>query len=219
MRLWPGLGIVLLCFLASPVLAGAWQREKGRWFMSTSASFTTGEYGYLGYYGAYYAEYGLTDRLTLGVDAGVSETGATTVLFFTRRPLWQGKNGGRLALEIASGTSGGMPVIRPGLSWGRGLQTKFGPGWFAIDATMPTNMTTGLATYKVDTTVGVTLSDRWKAILQFQADLSPGLSQSVKVAPSVVIRVNKLFQFELGVSQSLIGSRQTGLKLGIWVDF
>ena len=219
MRLWPGLGIALLCFLASPVLAGAWQREKGRWFMSTSSSFTIGEYGYRGYYGAYYGEYGLTDTLTLGIDAGVSETGVATVLFFTRQPVWQGKKGGRLALEIASGTSGGMPVVRPGLSWGQGLQTEWGPGWFAIDAALTQNMTTGIFTYKVDTTIGISPSDRWKAIIQFQAEFSPGLSQSLKIAPSVVMRVGKTTQLELGVSQSLLDGGQTGVKLGLWMDF
>ena len=219
MRLWAGLGIVVLCCLAAPALAGAWQRDRGRWFTATSTTWTMGDYGYFGYYTSYYGEFGLSDRLTLGIDAGVDENGIVTALVFTRLPLWQGKNGGRVAMEMASGTTGQLPLIRPGVSWGRGMETPWGPGWFAIDTSAAMNTVLGTTTYKLDSTIGISPSDRWKAIFQVQSLVQPGISQSLKIAPSAVVRVGKHMQFEFGASHALMGARQTGLKLGVWVDF
>lgn len=219
MRLWTGLGIIALYWLATPVFGGAWLRERGHGFTATSTTWTMGGNGYFGYYSSYYGEFGLSDRLTLGIDAGVGENGIVTALIFTRLPLWQGKNGGRLALEMASGTTGQLPVMRPGVSWGRGLETPWGPGWLSVDTSAALNTVLGITTYKMDGTIGVSPSDRWKAILQVQTQVQPGISQSLKIAPSAVMRVGKHMQFEIGTSHALMGTQMTGVKLGVWVDF
>ncbi|MDF1803227.1 hypothetical protein [Thalassovita sp.] len=209
---------VLLCFLATPALSGAWMRAKGGWFSDVSSNWSTSDVG-TSFSTTFFGEYGLTDRLTVGLDGYVTQTGAITALYFTRTPLWSNPNGHRLALEIAGGTSAGWAVLRPGLSYGRGISSGWGPGWFAVDASATVNLGTGAVTYKVDSTVGITPSDRWKAILKFHTALPSDGGGSVRIAPSVVMRVGRMFQFEAGLNTTLWGPRQTGLKLGIWTEF
>lgn len=211
------LAAVLVCVLlmTAPAWAGAWLRTKGGWFSSTSSTWDNSGRIHNGFY----AEYGLRDWLTIGVDAGVSSFGAVKALFFTRTSLLKSDEDHKLALEVAAGTSAGRPVLRPGLSYGRGLATPYGSGWLAIDAVAAIDLWSGTTSYKVDSTVGLSPSDSWKTILQFQTEVHPGLSHTLKIAPSVVRRVGKRTLFEVGVSETVLGGRGTAIKVGFWLEF
>jgi hypothetical protein len=106
--------LVFLLFIlsTSPAQAGAWQRAKGGWFSASSC--TWGADG--SFLSSYYAEYGLWDWMTIGVDTGMTSTGAISALFFTRVPLWESDKGHRLALEVGGGNGAGRPVSRTTLS-------------------------------------------------------------------------------------------------------
>ena len=98
--------------------------------------------------------------------------------------------------------------------WGR-----WGGGWLTVDAAAITVTATRATTYKVDATVGVSPSDRWKAILQVQTSTVPGLSFDAKLAPSVVRRFGDHVWGELGLTHTLTGPQQYGLKFGVWLEF
>lgn len=208
--------LVLLCLLcASPAGAGAWLRDKGSWFSASSSTWAPDG----SFLNSYYAEYGLWEWMTIGVDSGFASDGSISALFFSRLQLWSSDKGHRIALEVGGGHSAGRPVSKTTLSYGRGISSPFGGGWFAIDAAAAIDLWSGIASYKVDSTVGVSPSDKWKAIVQFQSELHPGISHTLKVAPSVVRRVGKHAQLELGLSETVLGGRGRTVKLGLWLEF
>ncbi|MGH1355230.1 MAG: hypothetical protein ACRBBS_09140 [Thalassovita sp.] len=190
-------------------------RDKGGWFSATSNTWSQDG----SYYNAYYAEYGLWDWMTVGVDSGITSAGAISALFFTRVPIWQSDKGHRIAFEVGGGKSAGRPISRTGLSYGRGLTTRFGGGWMAVDALALVDLWSGIASYKVDSTIGLSPSDKWKTILQFQTEVHPGIRHSMKIAPSVVRRLGKNTHFEFGLSEVVLGGRGSAVKLGIWLEF
>jgi hypothetical protein len=198
-----------------PAWAGAWQREKGSWFSAPSSTWAADG----SFFNAHYVEYGLWDWMTIGVDTGFASDGSISTVFFTRVPLWSSDSGHRIALEVGGGNQAGRPVSQTGLSYGRGLTTKYGGGWMAIDAKATIDLWSGIASYKVDSTVGLSPSDKWKAILQIQTDVLPGVSHTMKVAPSVVRKLGKRTHLEFGGSEVVLGGRGSSLKVGVWLDF
>lgn len=208
--------LVLSCLLASPpAFAGAWLRDKGSWFSSTSSIWARDG----SFYNNYFAEYGLWDRMTIGVDAGFASDGQVSALFFSRVPLWHSDKGHRIALEVGGGHSAGRPVSKTSLSYGRGFSLPQGNGWLAIDAAATIDLWTGFASYQVDSTVGLAPSDNWKAIVKMHSVRSPGVHPTLKIAPSVVRRLGKHTQLEIGLSETVLGGRRSQLKLGIWLEF
>ena len=71
--------LALALVLPAGALAGAWPRPKGETFLSFGQEFSTGATTLLGAvtdirsWSSVYAEYGLTDRLTIGLDAGLGD--------------------------------------------------------------------------------------------------------------------------------------------------
>lgn len=214
MRVW----LFLVCVLfASPAWAGPWPRGQGHWFMATSSNWTQGPGGY-GFFNTFYAEYGLTEQLTMVVDATLAH-GQYSGVAYTRLPIWHSSRGHRLALEMGGGISGDQPLFRAGLSYGRGLETRWGTGWMTVDAVALVNTLTGRRSYKADMTLGLSPSNRWKMMMQVQTYMSEYGDYSATLAPSVVRRFGRSMWGELGVSHSLTGPGQTGLKLGVWIEF
>lgn len=208
---------VILFLLALPAMAGPWPRGKGHWFSATSSTWTGGASGN-GFVGAHYMEYGISDKLTMVLDGSYDQAYFNGVVY-TRVPLWTSEKGHRFALEMGGGISQGWVISRAGLSYGKGIQTRWGGGWVTVDAAAITVTALRATTYKVDATVGVSPSDRWKAILQVQTSTEPGVSFEAKLAPSVVRRFGDHVWGELGLSHTLIGPQQYGLKLGVWLEF
>ncbi len=206
--------LVLLCLIATESAAGAWPRARGEWFLAPSMSVSKE-----GAQGSFYAEYGLTHWMTLGVDAALSTEQETMALVFARLPLWTGRKGHRFAMELGAGVDAGLPVVRSGLSYGQGLTTRWGPGWLALDANAAMNLGTGEYRYKLDATLGLTPSERWKAILQLQSSLDPDGSFTLMAAPSVTVRLSRSTQLEIGLKHPLKGARVPGVKLGLWLEF
>ncbi|MBA84541.1 MAG: hypothetical protein CML60_04070 [Rhodobacteraceae bacterium] len=208
---------VILCLLALPAQAGPWPRGKGHWFSSTSSTWSDGAFG-SGFMTSQYMEYGISDRLTMVVDVRYDQVHFSGVAY-TRIPLWTSEKGHRFALEMGGGIDRGWAISRAGLSYGKGIETRWGGGWLTVDAAAITVTATRATTYKVDATVGVSPSDRWKAILQVQTSTVPGLSFDAKLAPSVVRRFGDHVWGELGLTHTLTGPQQYGLKFGVWLEF
>lgn len=217
MRVLLCLVCLLLAGLTGPVQAGPWPRGKGHWFSATSSTWIWTDLG-AGYSSGLYAEYGLTETLTLGLDGSLTD-GVISGVFFTRFPIWSSDAGHRLALELGGGMAAGGPVMRPGISYGRGLETRWGGGWMTVDAWALVDVASGAVGYKMDSTMGLSPNERWKLTLQLQTARPAGGQFTAQVAPSVVRRLGDHFWIEAGASHALTGPAQSGVKLGIWMDF
>ena len=126
---------VLLLILAPGLCAaGPWLREEGSTYLSFSAELS----GRLGTdaWISVYAEHGLSERLTVGLDAGGRHDGrAARALVFARLPI-VAEGDWRVASQIGIGATldddETVATVRPGLSVGRGLDVMAG-GWAAAD--------------------------------------------------------------------------------------
>lgn len=230
--LWLGM---CLCLQATPLVAGAWPREAGTGF--ASLSFWPAQDG-AGNYTALFAEWGLSPRLTLGLDAGRSVSGQTKAVVFIRTPVMAWADN-RIAAGIGWGQIAGQRVIRPGLSLGRNLNSAYGAGWFAVDTVLELDLETRDMDVKADITLGFTPSPAagppapWTAMLQLQTGIV-ALKESLfllreagirpepsflRIVPSVTFRLREGVDLELGFYHSLTGSDERGAKLGLWTRF
>ena len=133
-------GFVLLALVVGgPAAGGAWPQERGHGFVSTDTRISRPQNalrdGDLATYNTLYAEYGLTDRLTLGVDLGRSVSGADKAVIFLRYPLSTPLPDTRVAVALGFGQIGNARVVRPGVSLGRSFtmgDKRY--GWFSAEA-------------------------------------------------------------------------------------
>lgn len=213
------LAVVLLLGLAPVGMAGAWLREKGTGFLSLSSQVTEpDEYGFYRVDAGLYAEYGLTERLTLGVDAGHDMLRVSKGLVFLRLPLGRETHKTRLAMEIGAGQVGDDTALRPGLSIGRGIKLWDRYGWLNADGRVVL-AGGGAMTLESDLTFGLSITGRSKIILQLQLG-QPDIGDAyAKIAPSFVYETKPGTQLELGLTHPLTGSDLRGVSLDLWRTF
>ncbi|MFD1511546.1 hypothetical protein [Lacimonas salitolerans] len=208
------LAMIIWLLLSCPALAGAWPRGKGNVFVASSTYVLPS-----GAYTGLYAEWGVTERLTLGLDLGRGVSGQDKAVAFVQAPLIRPVAGHHFAWQIGAGVIAGDTVIRPGLSWGKGIDWAGRSGWAALDAVAEVRTETLAIDYKADLTLGLTLSDARKIMLQLQTGEQHGDDPFLRVVPSVTFALSRRARLEIGLSQSLQGARETGLKAAIWVAF
>ncbi|WP_372614236.1 hypothetical protein [Aquicoccus sp.] len=215
------LACLLVAFLAAtPALAGAWPRAKGEVFLAAATRVAATRFeGPYSVYSTAYLEYGLNDRLTLGLDIGHGISGATKTIAFLQHPLPIGSDRHRFATQIGLGQVSGKATLRPGVSYGLGFVHPRGTGWFAIDSVAEIRLASGRTDYKSDITLGLSHGDRMKSIFQVQTGLSHGDPSFIRLAPSVAIRTGARSHLELGMTRGLVGDVQTGFKIGFWRAF
>lgn len=207
--------LFLICLgCAGMAQAGAWPRAKGDVFLSLSTYSGDGG-GYTGIYG----EWGATDRLTFGADLGRSVAGASKTVVFARIPLWQQPSGHVLSAELGLGQIDGNPMLRPGLSWGKGLTCAHRSGWVGIDTLAEIDLYTFTLDVKADLTFGLSLSDARMMILQLQTGMKAGDDPFARIVPSLVFGRGGKRRLELGVTQGLWGDRDSGVKIAVWTEF
>lgn len=225
--------VVLLLVFATHAQAGPWPRGKGKVFFSAHAN---GEYleefGIIRQYGSVYAEYGLTDRVTVGVDYNGSEITTDKAIAFARIPIGRTDRTFRFAAELGAGLVNGETVLRPGFSVGRGFTWHERNGWITLDS----RALLGIAGSRIeaDFTFGISATKRTKVILQLQGGLQAEGDDYLKFAPSVVFelkprktrskrkrrkaRRGKQF-IEFGVTTGIVNYDDYSAKLGIWREF
>lgn len=228
--------ILWLCLFCTPVWAGAWPREKGNVFASLSHWAARDQSQS---YTALFAEWGVTQHLTLGVDAGRAVSGASKAVIFLRAPL-HGFGGPAVAAEIGLGQIAGKAVFRPGLSFGHAIAGRKGKGWLAFDGVLELDIEDHDIDLKADITLGYTppardaaQDPRWSVMVQLQTGLvdvedrlillrDQGVTPDpsfLRIVPSVTYRVRDNIDLELGFFRSLTGSDEQGLKIGLWSRF
>lgn len=213
----------LFCtFFVQPALAGAWLREKGKGFTSISTtihavspvpSFAT----------SIYADYGLFERLSVGLDLYIPSDSGGHVLLFARLPLPIHYMQLKYAVELGLGAhlQGGnwYPMYRASLSMGKGFSTRYGNGWMAADTTVEYRTGGGAPIFKVDATIGLSAFARFNPMLQLETAIGETLPLQVALASSVMISTKGKSTWVIGVQHRFTGIQQTSLKLSIWRRF
>lgn len=194
-------------------------REAGTVFLAFSTVYD--DTGTLD--GSAYLEYGLRPKLTLGAKLDVDMTkgrmGDGTAFVFLRRPIDRWDTAYQLAYELGFGTTfgdGADPLLRSGLSYGRGFTLWDRNGWLAVDAAIEWALDNGPNTAKLDTTLGLTLNDRFQVMMQVFVTNSSAFSNTT-LAPSVIWQPNaKTPSYQLGVE---VDDDTWAVKLGLWRSF
>ena len=226
--------LIFILFLPALAHAGAWPRDKGEVFLSFTNEISAAPQTRYATGTSLYAEYGLTDRLTVGFDGTLGATGTPSEGYlFLRTPLGKADRPARLAVGFGLGvksipnpwgTTTNQKLAKIGASWGRGLQR----GWLAVDMSVAWVLDSSITvpgqsgtTYKADFTWGMKPSERVMLIWQLQTGKVPDASAYAKFSPSLIwqMRRQKGTHIEIGFVYGLTGDNSQNLKLGFWKRF
>jgi len=237
--MWRFLLSALLIGLPAAAISGPWPQEKGALFFAYSSSISANSATRYETGHSIYAEYGLTPRLTVGLDGYLGPAGkASEAYIFMRIPIGKTNKPGRLALTFALGQKNipnpwGPEVkqtqAKLGLSWGRGLKN----GWLAVDAFAIIAVNKEIPAFapaftghfnshfKADFTWGMKPTDRLMLIWQLQTGIPADGENYVKLSPSVVWSIGKAnnTKVEIGLVKGLTGDDTESLKIGLWKSF
>ena len=215
--------LILSALLASKADAGAWPRAEGTGFASVSHrlaySADNVAAGPQSQYTALYLEYGLTPRLTLGLDAGRSVSGDGKIVLFAGWPVKSTDTGHMLSIQLGLGQIDGAGVVRPGLAYGYGFDRGQASGWFAADAMAEIAVSSGKADLKLDLTLGLAWPSGRKVYGQIQAGRPDAAPTFARIAGAVVWPGRQGYATEVGVEYGVIGDTSVQLKVGLWRDF
>ncbi|WP_291729860.1 hypothetical protein [Leisingera sp. F5] len=217
----PACAVCLALTLAQPAAGGAWQEKPGRGFASASATYrqTGGEGAQeLSYYGAF----GVTSKLTLGIDLNENSAGSGHALFFARLPL---RAGPRYRLAAEAGIGGNhfrglwQMMQKATLSYGRSFETGQATGWLALDAAYELRNSGFDAAWKLDATIGLNRSGKMAPMLQIETYKPGGGRFSYALTPAVRYPLDGSRELILGLEYRNTGRRSLGLELGVWQRF
>ncbi len=208
---------------AQSAFAGAWAREKGELFIAAGGNFLLSDGSELPvhYDPTLYAEYGLTDRITIGLDVHTAQKGEIGTAFgFVSVPVGDITAPNRYMVTLAYGlrATNGEPVenlLRGGFSWGRGLDN----GWLALDASATFGTIDTTWRPKVDATWGRNWNDSWTTTFQLQTGQGWTNDYYAKISPSVIWTAPNDMKFALGLVKGLTGDKGGALKLETWLTF
>jgi len=217
--------VLLLICLALPQegTTGPWLREKGSTFTAVSIAGTY----YLDTATQTYIEYGLTEKITIVADVSTARflyappSGYATLSF--RRALGAKDATSKWAYEVGVGTGwiGEMllPHVRTALSWERGVTWGKKSGWMTVEGAVVWDMTYALHVAKLDTTVGLNLTEKTKGMIQLYAMHAAGESIAT-IAPSVVYSPeNTKFSIQFGTESEIGRLYNSAVKISIWREF
>jgi hypothetical protein len=219
------LAIALSFSAAVPATAGAWMRGEGEGFLSFGVRvFETAETGARKTEQNLFVEYGLWRRLTVGASANYTQGEKGEGVLFLRVPLRDDDRPAKLAVELGAGaqsTDGATfdPIIKTGVSWGRGLTIAGRNGWVNVDTAIQFSPNDTPTLFKLDATVGITLSDRFQVMGQgfFETD---EYGDSLSIVPSVIYRPKRgEMKYVVGLERKTGREESTGIRFGVWREF
>lgn len=231
--------LLLVCLTAPGALAGPWPRGKGETFLSFAVEYSDSRD-----YGGLYAEHGLTENLTLGLDLGTTSSDAQKAIAFARWPI--GETAGPLRMSVQFGIGyaerwrtppfklvikgGGplpplpaprpkmRPVVQTGLSVGRGLELLGHNGWVTLDTSA--EIDEDLAShFAADATLGLRGRKGHMVIVQLQTGATDAGDTWAKLAPSYVLELSASQHLEMGLVAGLAGDNDIAARLGLWQKF
>jgi hypothetical protein len=228
------LALMIVLAGAPAARAGAWLREKGSGFASSTITVNRENEEYIKSYeasGSVYLEYGLTENLTLGLDAsyGYELTGEQegSGIVFLRFPLGPTDRDNKFAAHVGLGTRylanymGGsfLPAAEVGLSWGRGIKVADRWGWVNLDTSVNKPRAPAQQRFKIDATIGLGLSNKIKVMFQVFNTFQGGDTYT-HIVPSLLMSPDEgRTTFQISVEVPTFNGEKPGLKLGIWRQF
>ena len=205
--------------------AGAWMRAEGEGFLSLGfRAFEDAATAKQRLEQNVFFEYGLRPRLTLGAQVNYNAEQKGEGSIFLRLPLRNDDRPGKLAAEIAIGaeSTDGItfdPYLKTGVSWGRGVILGGRDGWINLDGAVQWSSADAPPLFKLDATLGLTLSDRFQVIGQglFEADEN---GESLTMVPSVIYTPKRgKTRFVVGLEHKTGRDDSTGVRFGLWREF
>lgn len=239
-----GLGLWLL---TAPVAhAGPWPRDPGTGFVALSYELTTPRAALSAEalavdsspdtypYTALYAEWGLTQRITMGLDTGWPENAETwTGIAFANFALGPLDARHRFAAQLGIGQRRYVQpgpfypqeshetelVLRPGVSWGYGFSGKLEGGWATMETNVELRQDTGGRAVKLDTTLGLRSSQKSAYLIQLQTGDYPNADPYAKLLTSYIYDLTPNIALETGFISGLRGDDSLGLRIATWIRF
>lgn len=216
------LALWICLVVAGQAAAGAWLRERGTGFTSATATLYRFN-GFVDYKTAVYGEWGVADRWTLGFDVNEQPGLAGHALLFLRYPLADLGPRGRFAVEAGVGghhwLGAWSPMTKLTLSYGKGLDSRWGHGWFAADAGWERRFGTATEIFKLDFTAGLATPRRIDPMLQLETAYVSGLPVFWTLTPALLIDAGKGGTWVVGLERKSDLPGTIGLKLGFWRSF
>lgn len=214
--------MVALLILPPSVRAGAWLREPGTTFAALTLTLYKSEL-VRPLQTTFYAETGVRNWLTLGLDIHSRPYELGHALAFARLPLLTTDRFGRFALELGAGTHHRFEqtngIYRATLSYGLGFDTRIGPGWLAVDLAQEHRSGPDLTISKLDLTTGLSSDRLLNPLLQIESSYSQTGDLYWSAAPSLILRGKNGTRWQLGIERRSAFPRATGVKLGLWRTF
>ena len=206
-----------------PGLAGPWPREKGQLFTAVTSTYRYApDIGVLDSEGGFYLEYGLGDRLTIGIDAMDDLASYSHAYGFARWAIGPPEQTWKLAVSVGAGAS------RRGADWGAmgrfavstGRSYKlWRPGWLAITAAIEDHAVWSDPTYKLDATVGLHISDRVLTFVDLETSRRTGVPDAITLRGSLAWQAWGENHLIIGVEAKDVGIRFYGIRAGFWTRF
>ncbi|RYH02011.1 hypothetical protein EU805_12585 [Salipiger sp. IMCC34102] len=201
--------------------ASAWPRGEENSFFSLSYQYQLNETEDQDY-GSIFAEYGLTEALTFGLDLGYNPVARDrSGIVFLRQSYTMPSGPDVYALELGVGvvdiSDNTYAVVRPGASWGRGWQSGDLSGWAGIEASYAFRGD-GSQLGKVDVTGGIAHEGGSLSLIQIQTSKPSDNDWVATLAPSYVYAVEDDWFLEIGTSLKLSNGAKS-FKLGVWREF
>lgn len=212
-----------LTHVGVPAMAGAWMQPPNTGFSALDLRYRVSQGRELGFYGSY----GLSERLTLGLDLNDTSTDTAHALAFLRLPLRQGDTGWQIATELAAGANreAGQWLVmqRYGLSVGRGVQLGARSGWVSADLTRESRSSGTAKAWKLDATMGLNARAERALAPMFQIELHrpDDGAATFAVLPSLRLsrRAKRTWLGGLEWRRTQGQDQVLGIRFGLWQDF
>lgn len=206
-----------------PVDAGAWMQRPKTGFAALDLRYRPTQGRELGFYGTY----GLSERLTLGLDINDTSRGSAHALGFVRLPLRQADSGWQIATELAVGANRDaghwLVMQRYGLSVGRGVQLGARSGWVTADLTRESRSGGYSKAWKLDATLGLSPPKGRRLAPMFQIELHrpDDGAGTFALLPSLRLsrRAKRTWLGGLEWRRTQGQDQVLGIRFGLWQDF
>lgn len=220
-RLFITCGLVLLC--ANGAMASPWPREKGKGFTSVTATYRYASQTQTRQSdGGFYLEYGLGHRLTVGIDATDTLDDYTHAYGFIRWPLTRPEARLKMAVSVGAGASRRAgdwgTMTRIGFAMGQDIRLRR-YGWWSVIAAVEDHALWDDPVYKLESTVGLPVGDRFKALLDFEASDRRGSTRTTLIRTSIAWQFNDARHFVIGLEVKDSTQRFYGIRAGLWHQF
>lgn len=217
------LAALLICLtIAHAAAAGAWLQDKDQAFIAASSTLRKNDVGFH-FESKLYVEYGLSDRITIGLDANENTGTAGHALLFARLPLGDPTRRTRFAVELGVGghhrNGDWSGMYKAALAAGRGFEHRWGDGWMGLDAAVERRLGAPNLIYKLDAVIGLSSGRRFRPMLKLETAKTKGNALAWTLGPSLMIDGKKKSTWVIGLERKSAGQISTGFKLGFWRRF